>query len=60
MCKLCNDTRVIHEDDQSSLTFLTCPNCGPYTEEEREARYKKFRARLAEMEMKSKSGIKTA
>ncbi|WP_299090395.1 hypothetical protein [uncultured Metabacillus sp.] len=51
MCDICNDTRVVHEDDQSTITFQTCPVCGPYTEEEREARYKKIRARLEELEI---------
>lgn len=58
MCKLCKNTRVIHEDDQSSISYYTCPNCGPYTREEQEARSAYLRERLRQHEIRL--GIKSA
>lgn len=59
MCNLCKGTRVVHDDNHSSVTFQTCPNCGPYQEGfERENRYRQVRG-IIEMH-KIRLGIKSA
>ncbi len=58
MCNLCKGKRVVHDDTQGTILFQTCPKCGPYTQEEQEARSAYLRERLRQHEIRL--GIKSA
>jgi hydrogenase maturation factor HypF (carbamoyltransferase family) len=46
MCELCNGTHVVHESNNFSVSFCTCPICGPEPEWIFRSRMADFRRKL--------------
>jgi hypothetical protein len=51
MCEICNGSRVVHQLDNSFVSYIPCPNCKAVSEEEwnKQMDYIQWRIKQAEM-----------